>query len=359
MNIYKSKRYLTELKNYAAQATELTNLSGKRVFITGASGLIGSYLVDLILAYDSLSLGLPIHVVATGRSIERLVSRYEGIEAIDEDASKWLSLMEYDVISGVPEIDSIDYIIHAGGNAFPAAINDDPVGTTSGNVQGITNLLEYARLNNVSKVLYISSGEVYGEISEDAMLENGGFTENMSGYIDPLSVRSCYPLSKKVSENLCVSYFQQFGINSVIVRPCHTFGANAGALDNRVATQFIAKAAKNEDLVLKSNGLQYRSWLYVGDCVIALLKVLIYGNSCEAYNIASTNCRSTILEFAQFAASCSDSVVKIRENSERKEIVSPIQRQILNSEKLEKLGWMPKFSLLEGIANSIDIIREL
>ena len=90
-----------------------------------------------------------------------------------------------------------------------------------------------------------------------------------------------------MAENLCSSYWKQYGIESVIVRPCHTYGPCMTETDNRAHAQFFHNAIKGENIVLKSSGIQMRSYNYVADCVSALLSVLVQGNSGESYNLAN------------------------------------------------------------------------
>ena len=75
------------------------------------------------------------------------------------------------------------------------------------------------------------------------------------------------PLVKEQQETLCCSYYQQYGAEVVIARPCHTYGPNMSVKDNRATAQFIGNALRGEDIVLKSSGSQLRSYCYVADCV--------------------------------------------------------------------------------------------
>ena len=207
--------------------------------------------------------------------------------------------MEHNV-NELPDFDfAVDYIIHAASPAFPAAFNNDPVGTVMSNILGTKYLLDYGKDHGTKRMLYISSGEVYGQ--GDLSLES--FDETYAGYVDPTSVRSCYPNGKRTAETLCVSYTKQFGIDTVIVRPSHTYGPTVTKADNRANAQFVNKGLAGEDIVLNSAGNQMRSYTYLADSASAIISVLTSGESGNAYNIANSASRTTIAGFAKEVAS--------------------------------------------------------
>ena len=181
------------------------------------------------------------------------------------------------------------------------------------NFLGIKNLLDYAKENKVERVLYVSSGEVYGKTEEE-------LTEEASGYVDMLNPRSCYPISKRASETLCISYMKEYDVDVVIARPCHIFG-KPGEKDNRVFAQFIRNIENNEDIVLKSEGKDIRSYCYINDCVKALFKILLEGKKGEAYNISSE--AISIKELAEIVAKIGNKkvVCEIPKEEEKKYLI--------------------------------------
>jgi nucleoside-diphosphate-sugar epimerase len=198
--------------------------------------------------------------------------------------------------------------------------------------------MEIARNNPRSRVLYVSSGEV-------------------QEYVNHLTSRACYPMGKKASETLCVSYAEEYGTNVVIARPCHTFGANFTKSDNRATAQFIHSAALGEDIVLYSSGLQVRSFMYVADCASALLSIVANGMKGKIYGVA-TDETCSIKEFAQKCADVSNTKVIVRQPSGAEiSQLSPIQNQIVNNDELKKLGWKPLYTVKEGIRRSIETIH--
>jgi nucleoside-diphosphate-sugar epimerase len=246
-----------------------------------------------------------------------------------------------------------DYIIHAGGNAHPAAFQTDPVGTMIGNIFGTHSLLEYGRTHGTKRLLYVSSGEVYGQMDPDL----DEFEENDCGYVDSTSPRSCYPASKRAAENLCASYWKQYGLETVIVRPCHTYGPTITDSDSRATAQFFRNALHGEDIVLKSAGTQLRSYCYAADCASAIMTVLACGESGQAYNSANPEDKITIAGLAETIAEAAGRNVIFAE-SDATDLAqrTPITKQVLSSKKLEALGWRGRYSTKEGVEHTLRIL---
>jgi len=345
MNIYNSTTYLSDLRTAISHSVEINRLYNSSILITGASGLIGSFLVDMLLLCNKEN-GSNISIYALGRNIKRLADRFSTAK------TDKLVFIEHDVCD-VPKFDcKVDYIIHAASNAYPAAFNNYPVDTIMSNIQGTKNLLDYGLSHDAKRFLYVSSGEVYGQ--GDLSLDS--FDESYSGYVNPVSPRSCYPNAKRAAETLCVSYTKQYGLDTVIVRPSHTYGPTATQSDNRANVQFVNKALAGENIILNSAGNQIRSYTYIADVASAILTVLTCGKSCEAYNIANKNSVTTIAGFAnEVAKQAGVKLVFAEPNEVAKKEMTPIAKQVLDSEKLERLGWSSVYSLAKGMENILEI----
>ena len=348
MNLYESELYKQDLRDSLKAVPCVEELKNSSVMITGAAGLIGSYIADMLLTFNRESCGNA-KIYALGRSLERLEKRFEK----GNDGS--LVYVRQDVNQPFLCDFPVDYIIHGAGNAYPAAFNNDPVGTVMSNVAGTKNILDYGRTHGAKRVLYVSSGEVYGQ--GDISLES--FREDYGGYVDSTQPRSCYPNGKRTAETLCVSYTKQYGLDTVIARPCHTYGPNATSADNRANVQFVNNVLNGEDIVMKSPGSQMRSYCYIGDCGSAMLTVLLKGKSCEAYNIANPEARITIAGFAGEVAEASGRKL-VFENPDAVALAerTPIAKQVLNSEKLEGLGWQGSYTVKEGVAHTLKILTD-
>ena len=205
MNLYQSETYIEDLRCAIAHSVNIQSLFNSSILITGASGLIGSFIVDMLLLCNKEN-GSNISIYALGRNQQHLENRYSFAK------TEKLVFIEHDVCNA-PKFDfKVDYIIHAASNAYPSAFNNYPVDTIMSNIIGTKYLLDYGRDHNAKRFLFVSSGEVYGQ--GDVNLDS--YIESYSGYIDPISPRSCYPNAKRTAETLCVSYTKQYGLSLVV-----------------------------------------------------------------------------------------------------------------------------------------------
>ena len=346
MDFYGCKTYHEDLMTTLNASVGIEKLKNSTVLITGATGTIGSYIVDTLLKYNEQGAG--IRIIAANYGMKDLETRFAKVK------TDFLEYVDHNILGNINWDFECDYIIHTAGFAFPDAFTKNPVGTIWGNISGTYQLLEYGRTHGAKRLLYISSGEVYGQgdLSIDA------FEEDYSGYVDPTSPRSCYPGSKRTTETLCASYYKQYGLETVMVRPCHTYGPCITPVDNRAHAQFFRNGLAHENIVMKSAGTQMRSYCYIGDCASAILTILAAGQSGEAYNSANPNVRVTIAELAKAIADAAGCEV-VFEDPSSLDIANqtPIAKQVLSTKKLEALGWKGYFSLKDGVEHTLRILQ--
>lgn len=332
--------YKNDINNIYTLDLPWEMLSGANILITGATGLIGSCLVEVLMSNPHIDY----HVYASGRNKERAISRF----GVFSD-SPYFHFLRYDVMEEINSDIDFHYIIHAASNASPNFFVSNPVEIIKANILGVDNLMKYGISHGLRRFLFVSSGEVYGE--GDGRV----FTEEYSGYVDCVHPRSCYPSSKRAAETLCVAYGEEYAVDSVIVRPCHVYGPNFTESDNRAYAQFLRDAVASRDIIMKSSGEQYRSWCYVVDAVLGILYVLLKGERGNAYNIADENSNVTIREFAEMIAhACGREVIIDAPSEIESKGFNKVRKSVFSTTKLSLLGWSVEGTINDKIKRTIN-----
>lgn len=347
--IYDNPLWFQDVDQVLETFPEFSQLAGKSVLITGAGGLICSALTDVLIRYNETHLE-KIKILAAGRSAEKLRQRFGGYFG-----KEYFSFVSYDANSSSLSVSQrVDYIIHGASNASPNKIVKEPVETMLSNFTGLNALLKYAQGTGTKRLLYISSSEVYGKKSDALPYE-----ETEYGYIDLLNSRNSYSVSKRAAETLCAAYSDEYDVETVIVRPGHIYGPTASITDNRVSSAWAFDAARGENIVMKSDGAQLRSYCYCLDCASAILKVLLDGESSHAYNISNPNSVISIRHMAEIVAKAGNvQLLMDLPTEEEKKGFNPMSNSSLNSERLQKLGWKGMFDAKTGLKHTIDILRQ-
>ena len=348
--IYDSKQWIDDIDETIQSIGFIDELADKSVLITGAAGLVCSAVVDLLIRYNETHKN-KIRILLAGRWPEEMTGRFGTYMQ-----KEYISFVTYDAAKtdNVISVHS-DYIIHGASNASPDVIMKEPVETMLSNFVGLKYLFDYAKDNKTKRVLYISSSEVYGRKESD-----NPYDENEYGYIDLLNTRNSYSLGKRAAETLCVSYSDEYGVESVIVRPGHIYGPTASPYDTRVASAWSYSAAQGNDIVMKSDGLQIRSYCYCLDCASAIITVLLRGKNKDAYNISNRHSIINIKRMGEFLSEVSG-VNFIREEADLKEkkAFNPMSNSSLSATKLEALGWNGLFDAARGIKHTVEILKDI
>ena len=329
--------------------SDYSYLKNKTVFITGSTGLVGSCLID-VLMYLNRTLNYNIRVIATFRSEDSAKNRFKSY--LKDNKFK---ILIQDINEPIKYIEKVDYILHLASNTHPKLYAENPVETIKLNVTGTLNIMDFARKHHNSKTIFTSTLEVYGE---NENIEK--FREDNIGYVNFMKARACYPESKRVCETLCHSYKQEYNVDFNIVRLGYIYGPTVKLDSSKADVQFLNKALNSENIIMKSEGLQRRSYCYVLDTVSAMLMVLQKGSSGETYNIASINGNVLLRDFAQTLAEVANVKIIFELPTEKEKLgYSTVQNSTLDSIKLEALGWKSEFTFKEGIEHTFNIKREL
>lgn len=318
------------------------------VLVTGGNGLIASAFVDALLQCEAAQ-RVNVSVTVLCRSREKAEMRFG---AYMENPRFHLLLQ--DVCEPLPENEKFQYILHAASPSHPLAFSKTPVDVLKANFLGTMQMLESARQNN-SRMLYISSGEVYGANPEDM----DAMPETYPGMVASMQPRACYPEGKRAAEALCASYGQQYGVDAVAARLCYVYGASITEDNSRADAQFLRNALKGEDIVMKSAGTQLRTYCYLADCISGLLFILLCGQSGEAYNIANRDSVVTIRQYAQVLADVAGVSLCFENPSDQEKAgYSASGRSVLDGSKLEKLGWKPVWTIQDGLQKTFWLSQE-
>ena len=391
MRLLESNIYQADLDKVCGLDLPWEKLSGKSIMISGATGMIGSTLIDVLMRKNT-----GCRIIALGRSGEKAKERFaeywedehftfvrcdindresleksvlstlrahEDSDCVQPDRSEEGSRRGGAVAGGNGSgaadalcTGTVDYIFHAASNTHPVAYAKDPIGTVVTNIIGLDNLLRFASEHGCSRFLFASSNEIYGENRGDVEL----FDEKYCGYIDCNTMRAGYPESKRAGEALCQAYIRQKGLDVVIPRFTRSFGPSLLKTDTKALSQFIRKGVDREDIVLKSEGTQFFSYTYVCDAVSGMLYCLLMGERGEAYNIADVSCDITLRDLAKTIADyVGTRVVFDLPDAVEAAGYSKATKARLDSSRLQSLGWRAQFDMKTALAHTIDIMREL
>ena len=348
MDLWNDPMYQRDLRYVAELPLPWEKLSGRTVLISGATGMIGRFLSDVLLYKNDIS-DLQCTVYALGRSSGKAKERFSA--HWDNERFRFF---QCDINKQMPNISGdVDYILHLASNTHPVAYSTDPIGTITANIIGTQNLLELAAKKNAVRFIFASSVEIYGENRGDVER----FDEHYCGYIDCNTMRAGYPESKRCGEALCQAYIRQKGIDAVIVRLPRTFGPTMQMSDSKAIAQFIKKTVAKENIVLKSAGNQFYSFGYVADDAAGLLYCLLKGACGEAYNVADDRCNITLKELAETMAGYAGTKV-VFELPEETEAAGYSNAQIaaMDGKKLEMLGWKGHYDLKKGIEQTVTML---
>lgn len=344
--------YREDLAHVAGLDLPWDKMENKSMLISGATGLIGSFLVDVI-SYKNEHDHLQCKIYAVGRHEDKAKKRFG--YCYDSPYFQFISC-DINRPLNFENDGTIDYVLHLASNTHPVQYATDPIGTITTNIFGLKNMLDFSVKHHTKRFAFASSNEIYGENRGD--IEK--FDETYCGYIDCNTLRAGYPESKRCGEALCQAYIKQKNLDIVIPRLTRSYGPTLLKTDTKALSQFLHKGLSGEDIVLKSKGTQYYSYTYVADAVSGLLTVLLKGKTGEAYNIADEASDIRLKDLAEIIANvCEQKVVFDLPDETEAAGYSKATKARLSGEKIKALGWKMRYDICNGIKRTIDILPNL
>lgn len=344
MALYHHQQVQQDLKELLQQNVPWQQLQNKTVLITGATGMLASYLGFMLLFLNE-QLKLNIKPIFLARSQHKLSLVYG-------EALAGAHCLIQDICEPVRYDGVIDYVVHAAGPASPYAIKHNPVGIIQANVQGTLQVSELARQHQTINILFVSTREVYGAVEAKECLH-----EQDMGWIDPLDPRDCYPESKRLAEALLMAYHTQYQIRFNTVRLAHSYGPGMQLEnDGRVMADLMNDAVQGRDIQLNSTGEAERAFCYVTDAVSGLLRVMLQGKPCHAYNLANEQEPTMVRDLAHLLQRLTGKNKDVLLQSKGTTTAyTTYKRTALDTSKLRELGWQPYVSLTEGLIRTLKV----
>ncbi len=310
----------------------------KRILVAGGAGFLGSHLCETFLARGDQVICLDNFITGSEKNIASFLGAKEQFEVIRHDIC-----LPFD-------IKKVDEIYNLACPASPPHYQRDPIQTLKTSVLGSLHLLEIAKRHR-AKILQASTSEVYGDPLEHPQ------TEGYWGHVNPIGIRSCYDEGKRCAETLFFDFHRAYKVPIRIARIFNTYGPRMHPNDGRVVSNFIVQALKKEPLTLYGDGSQTRSFCYVDDLIEGLILLMDAPQSVVGpINLGNPN-ELSVNALAQRILRLTDSYAPI--------VYCPLptddpkQRRPNIQRALDELGWQPRVSLEEGLAETISFFKTI
>lgn len=308
----------------------------RQILITGGAGFLGSHLCERLVDQGCDVICLDNFFTGDKANIRHLLSRTN------------FELIRHDVT--LPIYLEVDRIFNLACPASPIHYQHDPVQTTKTSVHGAINMLGLAKRLK-ARILQASTSEVYGDPEVHPQ------TEDYWGRVNPVGIRSCYDEGKRCAETLFFDYWRQHALEIKVIRIFNTYGPRMHPKDGRVVSNFIVQALNGDPITLYGDGSQSRSFCYVDDLIDGMLNVMETGPDFIGPINLGNPAEFTMLELAEKVLSLTGSKSKLTYLPLPQD--DPRQRQPDISLAKEKLNWVPKISLEDGLKETIAYFRSI
>lgn len=312
-----------------------------RILITGAAGFLGSHLTDRFLADGHQVIGLDNFITGNPENLAHLKDNPN------------FSLMVQDVSTYIDIQEPLDCVLHLASPASPSKLSplgypNLPIQTMKAGALGTHNGLGVAKKHN-ARFLLASTSEVYGDPLVHPQVES------YWGNCDPVGVRSVYDEAKRFAEALTMAYHNFHGVDTRIVRIFNTFGPRMRLDDGRSVPNFIQQALRKEKLTIYGSGEQTRSFCYVSDTIEGIYR-LIHSDEHLPVNIGNP-IETTVNDFARTINELCGNPAGLSINASDRLGDDPERRQPDITRAKTILGWEPRVSIREGLAQTIEYMR--
>ena len=304
------------------------------VLITGGAGFVGSHLVERFISKNYNVTVIDNLLTGSKKNLEPFLENEN------------FTFIDFDVQNHIEVTQDLDYVLHLASAASPKAYTQHPINTLKAGSIGTINTLGLAKAKS-SKYLLTSTSEIYGDPQISPQ------PETYWGNVNPNGVRSMYDEAKRFAEAAVASYNRIYNLDTRTVRLFNTYGPKMKINDGRVVTNFISQAIKGEDITIYGNGNQTRSFCFIDDTVLGIIKAM-ESNSSEVFNIGNPN-EITILQLAEKVKSLtnSKSAIKFVQLPED----DPMQRKPDITKANKKLNWFPEVKLEDGLLKTIEWVE--
>ena len=306
----------------------------KRNLVTGGAGFLGSHLIDKLMQAGEEVICLDNYFTGRKSNIFQWIDN-PNFELIRHDVTEPIQL-------------EIDHIWHLACPASPVHYQMNPIKTAKTSFLGTYNMLGLARRVG-AKILLASTSEVYGDPEIHPQ------PETYRGCVNTIGLRSCYDEGKRIAETLCFDYKRIHDVDIRIMRIFNTYGPRMIPNDGRVVSNFICQGLKGIPLTIYGNGSQTRSFCYVDDLIIGMIK-LMYSNCIGPVNIGNPN-EFTIKQLAELVRNKIDKNLDMIYKPLPQD--DPTQRKPIIDLAKKELNWQPEINLNEGLDKTISYFRNL
>ena len=311
---------------YISEEAKKLGFENKSFLVSGATGMIGRMFIN---ALKQVTKEEKIFVMGLDEQEARDV--YKDTKCVP------VAFNTLNTIKG-----DVDYIIHLASPTNSKFMTEKPVETISFIYESTKQLLDFAREHH-SKMLYVSSMEVFGEVQDEEKRSEADL-----GNVSLTNTRSSYPETKRLCELLCYSYAKEFDLPVYIARLAQTFGAGTISTDTRIFGYMARCVLNNENIVLQTKGDSYGNYCYLADTLKAFFYILEKGEKGQSYNVVGDNTRSTIKDLAYLVAEkIAMNKIHVEFNLNNSGIYPKPTLLNMDNKAIKAIGWAPKYGLVD------------